>query len=606
MFGAATQNGVGIGIGNIPTLTSLPYNIQLNLAVRALFASGEPGFWLDPSDLSTMFQDVAGTTPVTAVEQPVGIILDKSQGLVLGAELITLAANRNFTSDTGFWTKDAGVTIGSGACTFASVASNGGIINTLPLVVGGVYSITYTIATITSGGIQGTCNSTRGTAQTTPGTYTEIICAPVGGYVGIVSSTAGTSGTVTSISVKRLLGTHYYQSTAGVRPVLSARVNLLTKTEQFDDAAWGKQGAAATPVLVDRILAPDGTTTGDIYVEDTTTAIHRLYEAAGTYPTGVQFTMSASFYRIDTQYGLINLSLGAGTYASAVFDLDAKTVANTGAAGAGWAVIGTTCEAQTNGWVRCKLTLTAGDAGANVSVGPNIATTIGAYGLNSYLGASRKIGVWGADFRPSDQATGLIPTYQRVNTSTDYDTASFPLYLSGNGTQWMQCAAQDYTGVNKMLLVAGVRKLTDAATGMVYELSTDAGTLSGGLYFASKGASPNDYLFGIRITTQETAQIFVTPPSTNVLSLLADSAGGAAAADMIVRKNGAVQSPTYTGALSAGNFGNYPAYLFSRAGTSLFFTGNIYQLIARGSTVASNAAQIASTEAYTNSKTKAY
>jgi hypothetical protein len=43
-----------------------------------LFAAGEQGVWYDPSDFSTMFQDSAGTTPVTAVGQTVGKILDKS------------------------------------------------------------------------------------------------------------------------------------------------------------------------------------------------------------------------------------------------------------------------------------------------------------------------------------------------------------------------------------------------------------------------------------------------------------------------------------------------------------------------------------------------
>lgn len=43
-----------------------------------LFSSGEQGAWYDPSDFSSMFQDAAGSTPVTAVEQPVGRILDKS------------------------------------------------------------------------------------------------------------------------------------------------------------------------------------------------------------------------------------------------------------------------------------------------------------------------------------------------------------------------------------------------------------------------------------------------------------------------------------------------------------------------------------------------
>ena len=43
-----------------------------------LFAQGEQGAWYDPSDLTTLFQDAAGTTPVTAAGQVVGRILDKS------------------------------------------------------------------------------------------------------------------------------------------------------------------------------------------------------------------------------------------------------------------------------------------------------------------------------------------------------------------------------------------------------------------------------------------------------------------------------------------------------------------------------------------------
>ncbi|SDY39586.1 hypothetical protein SAMN05421754_100887 [Nitrosomonas sp. Nm58] len=43
-----------------------------------LFVNNEQGFWYDPSDFSTMFQDSAGTIPVTSVGQSVGKILDKS------------------------------------------------------------------------------------------------------------------------------------------------------------------------------------------------------------------------------------------------------------------------------------------------------------------------------------------------------------------------------------------------------------------------------------------------------------------------------------------------------------------------------------------------
>lgn len=46
--------------------------------IKALFSNNEQGFFYDPNDLSTMFRDATGTTPVTGVGQPVGLIKDKS------------------------------------------------------------------------------------------------------------------------------------------------------------------------------------------------------------------------------------------------------------------------------------------------------------------------------------------------------------------------------------------------------------------------------------------------------------------------------------------------------------------------------------------------
>lgn len=60
--------GLGLGLGAARNAFS----------PAALFAAGEVGAWYDPSDLTTMFQDSAGTIPVTAVGQPVGLRLDKS------------------------------------------------------------------------------------------------------------------------------------------------------------------------------------------------------------------------------------------------------------------------------------------------------------------------------------------------------------------------------------------------------------------------------------------------------------------------------------------------------------------------------------------------
>lgn len=43
----------------------------------SLFAGGGAGIWIDPADLSTMFQDAGGTVPA-AVDAPVGLVRDKS------------------------------------------------------------------------------------------------------------------------------------------------------------------------------------------------------------------------------------------------------------------------------------------------------------------------------------------------------------------------------------------------------------------------------------------------------------------------------------------------------------------------------------------------
>lgn len=50
----------------------------VNHAVLSLFKNAEKGLWLDFSDMSSLYQDSAGTVSVTAVSQPIGKVLDKS------------------------------------------------------------------------------------------------------------------------------------------------------------------------------------------------------------------------------------------------------------------------------------------------------------------------------------------------------------------------------------------------------------------------------------------------------------------------------------------------------------------------------------------------
>ena len=567
MFGAATQNGVGIGLGNIPTLTSLPYNVQLNLAVQQLFASGEPGFWLDPSDLSTMYQDSAGTTPVTAVEQPVGLILDKSQGLVLGAEVITPVANQNFSSDTGFWQKETGWAITGGFAVATNAATSYALRKDPLLVANTYYQVTFTIVSISAGALRIYASGNYSASFSTPGTYTLRILNGSGTNSFQISALGTTTATVSYISAKPVLGTHYYQSTAGVRPVLSARYNQLVGTEfkngVTDAPTRGGLLSATTLTGYGGALAfgYDGSTTSYAYQNASST------NGPGTLSVVVQMTDGNA-----PTFGSGSASSSANSFALVVGGNPVSPLTYSVAP-------------LTNSCYR--VTLAVGTFTATLFAG------IAKYNTND----NRTFKVTAYDCRPSDQATGLIPTYQRVNTSTDYDTAGFPLYLSGNGTQWMQCAAQDYTGVNKIMICGGIRKTVNAVT-YIFEFSTDYSSSAGAFAIAQTA----DWYFGSRgATTYQFVTQATGLPQTAVLTGTSDLT----APLVSLRRNGSSVGTT-SGSQGGGNFGNYPAYLFSRAGTSLFFTGNLFGLVARGSAAASSAAQISATEAYMNGKAKCY
>ena len=59
-------------------LKNLGFANGMSQVIKSLFANQEQGFAFDFNDLSTMYQDAAGTIPVTGVGQPVGKVLDKS------------------------------------------------------------------------------------------------------------------------------------------------------------------------------------------------------------------------------------------------------------------------------------------------------------------------------------------------------------------------------------------------------------------------------------------------------------------------------------------------------------------------------------------------
>lgn len=216
----------------------------------SLFSAGEQGVWLDPSDLTTMFQDRAGTTPVTTPGQTVGLRLDKSKGLALGPEIIT---NGDFSNGGTGWIS-AGWVISEGKATISNVSAS--LTQNVTLVAGRSYQFEYTLSAFSGTGafrprfFGGT--TVTGTSRSANGTYVEIMTAVSGNVQAAISVTTATcSGSVDNISVKELPGNHAVAPTDAARPTYgiepkTGRRNLLLATDTMATQSLTVTAAAHT------------------------------------------------------------------------------------------------------------------------------------------------------------------------------------------------------------------------------------------------------------------------------------------------------------------------------------------------------------------------
>jgi len=186
-----------------------------------------------------------------------------------------------------------------------------------------------------------------------------------------------------------------------------AEQNLLTYSEQFDNAAWS--GGSNTVITANSTTAPDGTTTADTFTDNTTNGLH--WKAEGfTSVVGTTYTFSCYGKNLDGQYLNLSFFNGAATYGAAIYDLSAGTVASSGAVGSGWSVTSTSITSVGSGWYRCVLTVVSGTASVNITVARTNTTTIGNYGLVSYAGTGTSVYIWGAQLEQRSSVTSYTAT----------------------------------------------------------------------------------------------------------------------------------------------------------------------------------------------------
>lgn len=567
---------------------SSPFGAGFNPA--SVFLPGDVGWIYDPSNFNSMFQDAAFTIPANQPGHPVGLRLDTKHGLSLGPELISGAQWVN----SGIIPFDTFAAPLNGLVATKSVSGTQqqAYCGAFPISVGTMYRVEITIAANTFGVGQLLMDLSSGSTQRSnqvviaPGASTVVchltaLTVRAAVNIRLVSVSASTgSVTVSGATVRELPGIHATQPVAASRPTLARRPasgvrNLLTYTEDLTNAAWTKTGAT---VDVSGLI----TSTGANVQVSQALAVKTAQDHVVTWKVKAGTSNIAVIYMLNYD-GVFRawFNLASGSVGSRLGFTD-STITGPDADGF------YTCTATGFSSITDLIgSVAIGMSDADGTIIATVGRTLSAKCAQLELGA-------------------VATPYQRVGSIYDVTEAGQPdrwcLVTDGVDDGMVTPTITPAAGADKVQVVAGVRKLSDAAQGQIIELSASAAA-NAGAFDLIAAATPATYSWRSRGTL---ASIVASPasfpaPITNVITGLGDIA----ADSTILRVNGA-QVAASAADQGTGQFGTYPAYLYRRAGTSLPAKVEDYGMICRISTTNLTAAQIGQLEAWANQRTGAY
>jgi hypothetical protein len=626
----------GFGLG-------LPLSAMLmaSASPSILYANGEQGLWISPSDISTLYQDSLGTTPVTAFGQPVGLALDKSRAMPLGPELISGSWTLTTAGTATATESPAGTLNLTGDGTNSAVADI-----SITTVIGATYKITASVSStavqLTVGVTQGGGTINNSTVQVGPTSF-SFVATSTTTWIRFSKSSAFTS-VVTTISARQVthLGSERITNgtfTTDLSGWTQVNTGASTVTWSAGVALFNTNGIDAArlrqsfPTIVGETYLVStggtnmaysiGTTAGGVdlasfvtvasrptvtFVATSTTSwfnasaftngatldnvsVHQIVKNGSEMNSILPWTLTplGTSTATESPTGTLNLT-GDGTNA-AIADKSFSTVA-----GATYRVTFTSASSVTSVGVGATQGSTAIAAPAN---------TLGA---GSFYFLATGATSWLRFFKTPATLTTVsnisVKLVAGAHASQPTSTKR-PTYVSTAGGPGLQFDGVDdflqtptiTPGTDKGQIFAGLRKLSDAARGILVIPNGASSRLS----LEAPNASLNNYAAGAggSVIVGAASGTF-SSPHTAVLTAVDDIS----AATLSLRVNGSAAGSS----VSSQGTGNHVAStvtIGASTGGATPFNGILTELVMRfGATPSAD--RIAAMERYTNRKTVAY
>jgi len=284
----STYNRIVTGDGTSGILVK---NVQLEQAATATAYQKITDFnteFLAAFPNHALFQESTGLTPVTATEQPVGLILDKRLHLAKIADIIP---NGDFSAGLTGWTFTGNWQV-NGAGQVECIA-NGNLESTTQLVVGKWYEVEFDIV----GALTNTVNVFIGVGNVNPFYVGAVGRKRVQGYCAtdgrFIIQVNGTPQAFDNISVKEIAGNHITQPTASKRPKWAGAIGQpkYFVGDGADDDMAATVSFTSVPEATFSVLA--SSIAGS---QTTSSLISQVYGSSTTY-AGVGFRQSIAAAR---------------------------------------------------------------------------------------------------------------------------------------------------------------------------------------------------------------------------------------------------------------------------------------------------------------------